>query len=202
MKKWWRSFLCVAFAAACVIGMGLSGQAEGAVSVSIPVTIALSGSIPTQKETYSVYLAAEDTSNPMPAGSRNGGYTLTVTGAGSKKIPAISYDRVGVYRYTLSQTAGSSKKCAYDGRGYTLTVQVGNAPWGGLETSAVLCREPDGAKTDSAYFLNRYGDGKKGIPSSIPKTADSAPVCLSFGTALGSTGMLALLALRRKRETR
>ena len=201
MNKWWKSFLCGLFALASAMTLGLTGQAEGAVSVSIPVTIALSGSAPGSPERYAVRLTAEDAANPMPAGSRDGVYTLKILGAGSKNFPDISYDRVGVYRYTISQAAGTGKQCAYDGRVYTLTVRVGNAPWGGLEASAVLCQEPDGKKTDRAFFENRYGEkNTPGPKTSSPKTGDSANTPLDLALAVGSLGVLAMLALTRTRK--
>ncbi|HZK25767.1 MAG TPA: FctA domain-containing protein, partial [Oscillospiraceae bacterium] len=86
----------------------------------------------------------------------DGVYTVSVTGAGSTSFPAISYDRVGSYTYTLYQEPGENDKAVYDDTVYLLTVYVTNQENGtGLDTQWVL-RLPQTEDKQEAEFTNFY----------------------------------------------
>ena len=157
-----RKSLKGAVAALCILAVCLSPlstavYAAGVTGVPVDVAVSIEGTPPEQAEEYSIVLKADDPSFPMPQGSAGGEYTVTITGEGEAEIPAINYERAGVYTYTISQTAGADETCDYDDTVYYLTVFVTNREDGdGLETSSVLHTGDKNDKHDSASFTNTY----------------------------------------------
>lgn len=157
MKRKMRSV----FAALLVMAFGMMANAQTALAAQnpvaeVPVVITLSGTEPETPEKFTVELRAENGENPMPEGSDNGVYTLELVGADAQKFPAISYPKVGVYRYTISQKAGENGDCTYDKAVYSLTVYVTNAENGGLESTTILYKDSENDKLDQAAFHNVY----------------------------------------------
>lgn len=158
MKKITRVLLSLTLAALFCAGTILTAfAAEAAPSVSIPVEIILSGTLPEDAEDFTVRLEALDAANPMPEGSVDGVYTMTVTGAGTASFPPITFTRVGIYEYRIYQVKGSNTDVIYDDTVYLLTIYVTNAEDGsGLELSAVLTPDDAATKDPSAAFTNVY----------------------------------------------
>lgn len=190
--------LCLAALCACALA------APAPASVSLDVGITLSGSLPRERETFTVRLIAQDGANPMPGGQVGGKYDMGIVGESKQqpnvgRFPAITFDHVGVYTYTLVQLPGGSRDCTYDGRAYTLTVNVLNsADMQRLETVVVCTEAGGGAKTDNNYFHNAY----KAVDGNATPTgvADVWPYCLAGCAALtGVSGVLAT-KLRRREE--
>lgn len=175
MRKWLSVSLVIAVI--CSMTMILPAYAAELPGVSVPVTISLSGTLPYPTEDYTVVLKADDSAYPMPEGSVNGVYSLTITGEDTESFPTIIYDRVGIYTYTIYQVAGTNQKCTYDDTVYSLTVTVSNKEdYSGLEATAVLYSDSDGDKLSGAEFANKY---KVEPPSDTPKTGDeSSPVAV------------------------
>ena len=138
----------------------------------------------------------------MPEGSVGDIYTMTITGADTKNFPTITYNRVGVYTYTIYQVAGNNKKCTYDDTVYALTVYITNAEDGsGLEATAVLYPDSEGNKLPGAEFDNEY-ETVKPTPTDpdTPKTGDeSTPVLYAVLIAV-SLGVIVCLFLTRKSQ--
>lgn len=166
MRKKWRNIIFgMVMTAMCCVTMVQSALAAEKPEATIPVEISLSGTLPETPEDFTVQLKADDAGSPMPEGAENGIFTMTVTGAAVKNIPAITYDRVGIYTYTIAQIEGTNEKCTYDKTVYTLYVAITNAEDGsGLELTANLYPNGDGAKTDSAKFENAY----EVVPTATP----------------------------------
>ena len=114
MKKRMKVILGMIVAVVCSLTMATPAFAAEAPEISIPVTVSLTGTLPETAEEFAMELKADDSAYPMPEGAVDGVYTMTITGADTKNIPAISYSRVGVYTYTICQKAGSSETCTYD----------------------------------------------------------------------------------------
>lgn len=166
MKKWMSIILGTVVAVMSVMSVSVSALAAENPSVSIPVSVSLSGTQPEKAEDFTIKLSADDASYPMPEGAEDGSYTMTITGAQTKNLPAISFDRVGVYTYTIAQVAGSSEKCTYDKTVYTLNVYITNAEdESGLEATAVLYPGDEGEKQTAAAFENVY---ETVVPSPSP----------------------------------
>lgn len=127
-------------------------------SVDISVTVTLSGTLPETPEDFLIKLSAEEMSNPMPEGSLNGISTVIATGAGTVTFPTITYDRVGMYEYTVWQQVGTNPDAVYDTSVYHLKVYVTNAPGGGLEVTTVLYKNDDTEKSPDIIFENTYAN--------------------------------------------
>ena len=107
---------------------------------------------------------------PMPEGSTNGQKTISITGTGEADFGQIKYDRVGTYRYTISEIIVSRTGWTYDRTVYNLTVTVTEHE-GRLVAEKALTKA-DGAPATSgkAVFTNKY---KK--PEEPPKPPPEEP---------------------------
>ena len=214
MKRWMSIILGTVMAVMCMMTMTVPAFAAENPGVSIPVTVSLSGTLPKPAEDFTIKLRADNASYPMPEGSVGDIYTMTITGADTKNFPTITYNRVGVYTYTIYQVAGNNKKCTYDDTVYALTVYITNAEDGsGLEATAVLYPDSEGNKLPGAEFDNEYetvkptptdpdtprtGDESTPTDPHTPKTGDeSTPVLYAVLIAV-SLGVIVFLFLTRK----
>ena len=136
-------------------------------SIQISAQITLEGTLPEPAEASIIRLTAEDAENPMPNGQKGGSYDLTVTGADSALFPAMTFDSLGIYKYTLSEIAGANEDCTYDARTYQLTVSVVNSEKGGYDIEVALRENGKTEKTDAALFHNVY---KTIVPTPAPTT--------------------------------
>lgn len=126
-------------------------------SLKLPVTVKLSGRPPTEDEDYTIVLKADNPEYPMPEGSVDESYNMTIQGEGSKELPEINFSSVGVYTYTISQLAGVNELASYDDKVYNLVVFVTNAKNGsGLEITVNLYLLGEKEKQYELLFLNNY----------------------------------------------
>ena len=196
MRKWFTVFLALVMTVMCSVTMVLPAYAAELPGVSVPVTISLSGTLPYPAEDFTVVLKADDADYPMPNGTVNGVYSMTITGEGTENFPTITYSRVGVYTYTVYQVAGTNRKCTYDDTVYTLVVTITNKEdYSGLEATAVLYPDSDGEKLPGAEFENKY---KVEPPSDTPKTGDESTPLLYAVLIVVSMGLIVGLFLTRK----
>ena len=87
--------------------------------------IKLEGTAPSPAEKYKILLKAEGSlTSPMPSGSTDEGYVLSIKGSGTEKLPVLSFESPGVHTYTISQIKGSNSQCSYDETVYTMKVYV------------------------------------------------------------------------------
>lgn len=204
MKKWTRYLFATLLALMCLTSTLMPVLADTA-STALPVTVKLSGSIPSSKEDFKIVLTAKDSANPMPTGSAEGKYTLTITGKESTNtgtFPAITFDRVGIYDYTVAQTKGTNKKCTYDTQVYYVRIYITNSEdMKSLESSVVIYKEnPDqedkkAEKTDGLVFANKYA---KATSTNSPQTGDESQPLLYAGLIAASLAVLVALMVTRK----
>ena len=212
MRKWLNVF-GVLVVIVCSMTMALPTYAAELPEVSVPVTISLSGTLPNPAEDYTVVLKADDADYPMPNGTVNGVYSMTITGEGTENFPMITYGRVGVYTYTVYQVAGTNKKCTYDDTVYALTVTVSNKmDYSGLEAAAMLYLDSVGEKLSVAGFDNEYeveqpidmpeiDDEVTPVSSDTPKTGDETMAIRYIIFILISLGVIiCLLAIRKSKK--
>ena len=200
MRKWLNVSLALVMTVICSMTMILPAYAAELPGVSVPVTISLSGTLPYPAEDYTVVLKADDSAYPMPEGSVDGTFSLTITGEDTESFPTITYDRVGIYTYTVYQVAGTNQKCTYDDTVYSLTVTISNKEdYSGLEATAVLYPDSDGDKLPGAEFANIY---KVDPPSDTPKTGDESSPLLYAVLIAVSMGVIVTLFLTRKSKKR
>ncbi len=174
-KNIFRTFLAMVMISLCLFTCGYTAFADSTVSVSLPVKITASGNRPSSPETYTLKLQADEPDFPMPAGSKDGVYTLGVRGPVSSVFPAIVFDRVGVYTYTVFQAKGSNSSCTYDSAVYVVKITVSYGA-DGSSLEAAIAMYPAGAqvKTAQAEFVNKYAYP----PTDTPKTGDEAEPAL------------------------
>lgn len=209
MRKLLNALLALVMTVMCSMTMVLPAYAAELPGVSVPVTISLSGTLPYPAEDFTVVLKADDAAYPMPNGTVNGAYSMTITGEDTDNFPMITYERVGVYTYTVYQVAGTNKKCTYDDTVYSLTVTVSNkADYRGLEATAVLYPDSEGDKLPGAEFENKYKveppsdtpktGNESTPPSDTPKTGDESTPLLYAVLIVVSMGVIITLFLTRK----
>lgn len=136
-------------------------------SIQINAQITLEGTQPATAEAYVIRMTADDPSNPMPNGQKGGSYDLIITGAGSAVFPAMTFDSLGIYKYTIAEIPGTNPDCTYDTRTYQLTVSVVNSEKEGFDIEVALRENGKTEKTDAALFHNVY---KTILPTPAPTT--------------------------------
>lgn len=129
--------------------------------------IAAEGTAPSPTEEYQIVLEADKISYPMPEGSADGKYTLTITGSETASFPDISYSELGVYSYTIYQVKGSNSQCTYDETVYTMKVYITNE---GVERVVRVkdSDDPD-AKNMEVVFTNKYPTATDDLDDPMPR---------------------------------
>ena len=150
--------------------------------VDPPVMKTVSGN-PSQNSVFEFKLTAQNASQPMPPGSVGGVKTIWIVGSGAGEFGVWSYDRAGIYYYTVSETDRGSDGYTYDKAVYTITDTVTNEN-GQRALSRVVTNKLNKAVT-SMIFNNTYSAGSGGgggtnvtpkpteDPKEPPKSTDS-----------------------------
>ncbi|MCC8128250.1 MAG: hypothetical protein LIO92_12810 [Clostridiales bacterium] len=158
MKKMFEKVASAVLAAA--LGMTLTAGvafAQDPVTVEIPVTVSISSTYkPSTAESMQVILEAVDADSPMPEGSTDGAYSVTISGEGSATLGAITYTTPGIYNYTVHQAAGSNSRGTYDSTVYQVKVQITNDKSGNLIASVVSHVDGMDEKPADIAFTNSY----------------------------------------------
>lgn len=194
-----KKILCVLLAAAlfCAAACAL---AQTPATFALGVVITQEGRSPSPID-YTVRLAAQDGA-PMPAGQTGGTYDVTLSGPGEVHFPAITYDHVGTYTYTVSQLKGDDKHCEYDPSVYTLTVYVlNNADFSGFDITAVFTDSEGGPKPDNNLFGNIYTPDPENGSITPTGVADHWPKYLAGSAVLFAVSGVLATRLRRREET-
>lgn len=160
MTKMMKRFALVLCLVALCVGM-MSVAALAAyepVTATVPVTVALSGTLPATPDTFQVELTAEEEGNPMPAGAVNGVYVLDVQG-GTTAALNIEFSKLGVYNYTVKQLDLGNPDCYQDTHTYKVTAFVtNNADYSAFDLVIVVYRDDSTDKWDEIVFENRYAN--------------------------------------------
>ena len=122
-----------------------------------PVMKTVSGH-PKTAGTFTFALTALDPKNPMPAGSSNGVKKIQITGSGSGEFGQWSYNRAGVYYYTITEENTGESGYKYDAAVYTITDTVTGGANGQLTLSRVVTNKSNRTVTNCA-FINKYSAG-------------------------------------------
>ena len=194
-----KKILCVLLAAAmfCAAACAL---AQTPATFALSVVITQEGRSPSPID-YTVRLAAQDGA-PMPAGQTGGTYDVTLNGPGEVHFPAITYDHVGTYTYTVSQLEGDDRHCEYDPSVYTLTVYVLNkADFSGFDITAVFTDSEGGPKPDNNLFGNIYTPDPENGSITPTGVADHWPKYLAGSAVLFAVSGVLATRLRRREET-
>lgn len=194
-----KKILCVLLAAALLCAAACA-LAQTPATFALGVVITQEGRSPSPID-YTVRLAAQDGA-PMPAGQTGGTYDVTLSGPGEVHFPAITYDHVGTYTYTVSQLEGDDKHCEYDPSVYTLTVYVLNkADFSGFDITAVFTDSEGGPKPDNNLFGNIYTPDPENGSITPTGVADHWPKYLAGSAVLFAVSGVLATRLRRREET-
>jgi len=145
---------------ACSLMMtGIPAHAEETVSARLSVNqiFRVTGSTVSDEGgifTYKLTAMAEGT--PMPSGSTQGGYQISLKGNQSLEMGPVIYSHTGIYEYRLELIIDSEKTgYTYDKEVYFITVYVKNAENDGLVTE-VIAKNTAGNKVGSLDFEHTY----------------------------------------------
>lgn len=160
--------------------------------VDPPVKKTVSGN-PLKDSTFTFELTAQNKNNPMPAGSKDGKKTLSITGSGEKEFGTWSYTEAGVYYYTISEVNTGEDGYTFDTSVYTITDTVKDVK-GQLELTRVVTNAAN-KRVESCSFINKYASGggsdKPGGGSDKPGGGSNKP----SGPKMGDDGNTAALAV-------
>ena len=194
-----KKILCVLLAAALLCAAACA-LAQTPATFALGVVITQEGRSPSPID-YTVRLAAQDGA-PMPAGQVGGTYDVTLNGPGEVHFPAITYDHVGTYTYTVSQLKGDDKHCEYDPSVYTLTVYVLNkADFSGFDITAVFTDSEGGPKPDNNLCGNISTPDPENGSITPTGVADHWPKYLAGSAVLFAVSGVLATRLRRREET-
>lgn len=147
----WEKFnktLCIILMLLLCCSFSTAAFAASPVSVSLEVSTVLSGAQTEDDETFEFVLMSLDTGDE---------FFTTVDGAGTAKFDKLTFNQVGVYKYTVRQTQGVNPNCTYDSTIYYVTISVFNSQNGyDFRISATVYKDGADEKQDSIVFENIY----------------------------------------------
>lgn len=135
---------------------------------------------------------------PMPTGTKNGVYRVSLKGNGTYKVPAITFTQMGSWDYTLT---AKSAKASVTPEEISITIMVVDE--NGELTPMVVAELPNGEKCDLSFEATVKGTGASTDPSkpgTNPRTGDSSYILLYCAAALVLTVLLIVLFRRDKKE--
>jgi len=146
---------------------------------------------PATPSQFTFRLAAQNATQPMPAGSANGVKTITINGSGSATFGKWSYSEPGVYRYTVNEVAPFPAVAGYtyDQSIYTITDTVTDAS-GKLLLSRVVTNAANNVVT-SFSFINNYTNPAGPTAPIGPGTGDGMNPSF-YATIFTISGVLAV----------
>jgi pilin isopeptide linkage protein len=129
--------------------------------VDPPVRKTVSG-YPSRDSAFTFRLTAQNAANPMPAGSVNGVKNITIIGSGEGEFGVWSYNKEGVYYYSVSEVDFGESGYIYDTAVYTIT-DIVREENGRLVLSRAVTNAYNKPVT-SLGFINSYKYGGSGGP--------------------------------------
>jgi len=129
-------------------------------------------------DTFTYTLTAQQSGNPMPAGSSGDTCTFTISDMDTVDLGPVTYSTAGTYSYEIRQTVVSAQTgYTYDMQVYTVEVYVTNTA-GGLQADVVVYNE-NGLKVSAIVFENVYeplaSDPSIMVDPPVKKTVSGSP---------------------------
>lgn len=122
--------------------------------IAVPIRVQTAG--PDEEEIYTVELTPVTSGAPMPEGTNQGRFLLSLKDGETGYI-RILCEHLGVYEYTIRQLPGTDPDCTYDRTEYRLRLYVTLAEDGSREIIALLLGQ-DQQKQPLALFCNRRAE--------------------------------------------
>ena len=132
----------------------MNGMAVQIPTAEIPVRIETEGAAQKPDAVYTVLLEAVTSDAPMPVGSTDHRWTMTLK-AGESAYLSIPCQRLGIFDYTIRQIPGKDPGCDYDETRYPLRLQVTQAEDDSISVTALLFGQ-EGEKLPAVIFTNRW----------------------------------------------
>ena len=152
-----------------------------------PVQKRITGDTPKTSSTFTFVFSAKDVSCPMPEGSSGTVKEITITGAGSREIGELTFEKPGTYVYTVSEKNGSVEGYTYDSTVYTVTYEVTEKD-GELSVTRTI-NDNKGNSASAIEFTNPY----KTPGNKLPQTGIlwwPVPLLLCTGLVFVMIGVL------------
>ena len=175
---------------------------------SPPVKKSVTGD-PAHPIDFTFTLKAKDAGQPMPPGAVSGTAALVIHGTGSGTFGTWSYDKEGVYYYTVTEVNTGESHYTYDTSVYTIADTV-KAENGQLMLTRAITNSAN-KRVTSLDFINVYkagdnngGTGGKGGGS--PKTGDELNtmtyiILFAAGSILMACSGIYLVLSRKHKKT-
>lgn len=182
--------------AALLFMLSLGAQAEGRLSLN--AQIVLEGTLPAEADVFTVELASEKASAPMPEGSTGQSHRASRSGAGELSLGMIVCREPGRWNYTIRQIP-SGADCSYDRREYQLQISAYTGKDGALDVAATLHQNGVEGKLEEIRFLNIYPTVEEKEPGSATRTGvqDQWIYYLCGAAALMLASLWLIVLLRR-----
>ncbi|MCL2491827.1 MAG: hypothetical protein FWE87_03665 [Coriobacteriia bacterium] len=165
-----------------------------------PVKKTVSGDRPKTASLFTFELRAEDTSNPMPAGSKDGVKLIEIEGTGQTEFGSWTYAEQGVYHYTIKELNTGVSGYTYDKTIYTITDTVTALSDGRLVIDRSITDDTHREATDFS-FVNVFEAPilpNPFNPDGGVRTGDLNNPVLWAAVALASVGFLIIVLHHRK----
>ena len=158
MKRKFNKILCIMFALLLGVSQCVVAFAGGVdpVTITPEACVKVTGNAPETSEDFLIVFKADGSDI-----SEN----YTVNGEGTVKLTPLTFEKPGIYNYTITQQKGTNSNCSYDESVYRLkiTVLYSEAPYR-LIINAALRKDGVDGKSDSITFENNYKKAKCNIP--------------------------------------
>lgn len=142
-------------------------------TLKLPVTVELEREL-SYKNDHQITIEALDDNCPMPDGSADGKYTMTITGADTKEFPDITFTRVGIFNYKVTQKDLQKEGWTFDDSVYTVVVTVTTDGQGNKTMTVALHKEGVDEKPEKVLFTNKYTAKPALVTLTAKKTLDGA----------------------------
>lgn len=172
--------------------------AEETTSPALLVEQTFINDVKTSDDEFEYTFVPQSNQEPMPYGSQDNIYSFSIKGTAKYEIPAISFDKTGVYQYNLNRV-DSSSDISGAAKDYLVTYYVMNQDSGGLTTQTVV-QNQKGEKVDPIVFAydNSASASSEKQPKSVVHTGDKNKV-LSLIIILIAATITCLVLFRKEK---
>ncbi len=156
-----RILICLLAFACLFTSRGFAVSAAETTTITIPIEQIFQTTdymLSRKDKTFEYCLTPVESTNPMPDGSTEAGYAVTLIGNDDTKQIQIIYTRVGDYHYRFAQKIEEQKAgYIYDENVYDIAVHVKYSNDNRLISETVV-KNTDGMKVGTMSFQNEYDD--------------------------------------------
>lgn len=123
-------------------------------------------------ETFNFTITPQNTGDPTPTVTTRPSISAGVL-SDTITVTLPGYTKVGTYKYTMTQTAGSTKGVTYDTVARTLVVWVENNGQGGFKCQVALYKGTEILANKNDTFTNVYNNGTLDVSKTVVTTVDA-----------------------------